>query len=258
MLRAVCLFATILCSSQAFAQFSVDNAETTENSVTFSLDNSIHTGEFAAGLPRSAHSLGVEWGVLHGWTSGFSVGIDNPRTGSPDVGTLEWSNKIAIIGTESVIGFTRGDEPRRGLIVDVMNVSAYAGFSVDTGASDDVNLAVGPLVDLGVGPFLASINLLFDIPLGGGNETALIYAASVEYPVDDTFRVGIESHSYIERIFGTTPDYDDQLHLIGPTATLTLGVAENQDVTLRFGGFLGISAESPDFVASVNASLDLY
>ena len=257
MLRAVCLFAMILCSTQALAQFSVDNAETTENSVTFSLDNSIHTGDYAVALPRSAHSLGVEWGVLHGWTSGFSVGIDNPRTGSPDVGTLEWSNKIAIIGKESIVGFSSTEEPGRGLIIDV-NISAYAGLSIDTNASDDVNLAVGPLFDFRVGPFLTSINLLFDIPLGGGDETALIYAASIEYPVDDTFRVGIESHSYIERIFGTTPEYDDQLHLIGPTATLTLNVAENQDVTLRFGGFLGISADSPDFVASVNASLDLY
>ena len=257
MLRAICLFAMILCSTQAFAQFSVDNAETTENSVTFSFDNSIHTGDYAVTLPRSAHSLGVEWGVLHGWTSGFSIGIDNPRTGSPDVGTIEWSNKIAIIGKESFIGFSRTEEPDRGLIVDV-NVSAYAGFSVDTGASDDVNLAIGPLVDFRIGPLVTSINLLFDIPLGGGNETALIYAASVEYPVDETFRIGIEAHSYIERFFGTTPAYDDQLHLLGPTATLTLSVAQNQDLTVRLGGFLGISADSPDFVASVNGSLDLY
>ena len=67
------LAALVLFSTQAHAQFRVEEAETTENRVVVSLDNSVFVGDVSTGDTRSAHSFSVDWGIIHAWTTGVEL-----------------------------------------------------------------------------------------------------------------------------------------------------------------------------------------
>lgn len=251
MLRAILLVAFGFVGTQAHAQLVVEEAETTENRVTFNLENSLFAGEIPAGAARVVNEASVDWGIISGWKTGLGLELQYTRGADYELRAVEWANTFALFGKESIIGATRdggwGD----------LDVSLYLAAEAPVNGNGDLNVEVGPVVDFAFGGIEFGANLLFDVPIGGNGETALLYGSSAMLRVTPMVSVGLEAHSEIARVFGNTPDFDDQIHYVGPAVEAGFMTGTNQRLNVRLGGFFGVTQATPDFAASLNLSLDI-
>lgn len=233
-----------LATSPALAGFEIKEANTEENSVTLESVNTVFFGDLEDQI-RSSHEVSVGWGIVHGYAFEFGFEFENSTARNSDIFQgFEFTNTFAIVGNE---GFAPSENFALALI---------AGLDFEFEETNDVVLTIGPAIEADLGGVDVSTNTFLEVPITGGDDTALTYAIGGYYDLLDDVAVGFEAHGEIEQIFDDTPSLGDQEHFIGPAVAFGFDVDEDQEVGMRVGSFFGLTNATPTVGLSVNLELE--
>ena len=95
----------------------------------------------------------------------------------------------------------------------------FAGYGIATRDNEADEIAFGPIVELGAGNFLLTLNPFFTDQVGEFAETESLgfeYGWRAEYDLSKRWGVGVEMFGEIEDL-ANAGSFNDQEHSIGPT-----------------------------------------
>ncbi|MEM7210933.1 MAG: hypothetical protein AAF479_03410 [Pseudomonadota bacterium] len=231
--------AAMLIASSAAAEFEIEESRTASQKVSMELINSIRVGDVSSGQVRSSHEVGVHYGAVEGWSTGFAIELENRQGDTFDVGGIEWSNNFQIVGGPE-------DAPESPFAMSI-----YTAFEFNLDGSEDVEFKIGPTFEYLSGPATFNANTFFNIPASDDENVSLQYAVGSMYALSDSFALGVEAHGEFESIFNGSSQTSDEEHFAGPAMDVEFEV-DNAEVGAHFGAFYGLTDATPTVGIAAN------
>jgi hypothetical protein len=190
---------------------------------------------------RQAHQLSVGYGVTDFWLPELELGLEQEKGDDLKAESIGIENTFQLLPTDSYFA-------NLGLL-----------FTYEASVRDNVHgLEFGPLVEMPLGPFTNTANLLFEQEFGSDRESAspaFGYAWQTLYGVTGGLSLGFEAFGEIEKFANDPPRLSQQDHRIGP---VTYYETELGPFELSIGaGFLfGLTDETPDNTFKFDVELE--
>lgn len=196
---------------------------------------------------RSAHEIGIGYGITDFWSASISIEIENPRGEGLEVEGFEFENTFALIGGGD------DDDDRDGDEAAPFALALYAAIEVpEDEGFDEAELAVGPTVGFGAGQVELIGNLFLEIPFEDGEDPGLLYAASAVVEVTDAVGLGFEAHGEIEEAFGGDSEH---ALFIGPAIYGEIEAGE-AEIETRAALLFGVDEAETDVALSINFEIE--
>ena len=253
---AISLVMQTAITSQANAQagiFEVVHPDIKKDEIEIEVLNGFGISNVEEGDERSAHEFAVGYGLTDFWKFTVAVEVANPRGESAEVEGFELENLLLFPFFGDHNHDHDKDEKKGAADEDEHGEFALGLFTAleipREGGISEGALEIGPVFEIGVGPFDWVGNLLVEVPFESGEDAGLAYASQVIFPVTDSIGVGFENFGEFEGLFGGG---DEQEHLAGPAIYYEYELPNGHVLEPRAAVLFGLNDESSDAVLSFN------
>ncbi len=180
---------------------------------------------------RQFHELSIGYGVTDWWEPELELTLQQLKHENLKVNSIGLENTFQLLPTNTCF--------------------ANLGLSLEYEGSvqDDIHsLEGGPLVQVWLGPFSNTANLLFEQEFGDDREsasTSFDYAWQTLYKAPHGWKVGFEAYGEIEKFATDPPRLSDQDHRIGPVAYYQTSF-DPFELSIGGGFLFGLTDATPD------------
>jgi hypothetical protein len=226
---------TIGTSKPALAEFEIQESNVEKGEKEFEYRGAVHWGfpkterddageeedkggaaeEEEEGPPRQSHDFEFQYGITERWLFSTTLTADEPLDKDFALNSVELELQYEFIEIKNNKGI--------GLAFQ----GGY-GFATRGGEADEIEF--GPIVELGTGKLLLTLNPLFSGQVGENRETdglGFEYGWRAEYDFAKHWGIGVEMFGEIEDL-ANAGSFDDQNHSIGPTLFWNPGSEEGE------------------------------
>jgi hypothetical protein len=226
---------TIGTSKPALAEFEIQESNVEKGEKEFEYRGAVHWGfpkterddageeedkggaaeEEEEGPLRQSHDFEFQYGITERWLFSTTLTADEPLDKDFALNSVELELQYEFIEIKNNKGI--------GLAFQ----GGY-GFATRGGEADEIEF--GPIVELGTGKLLLTLNPLFSGQVGENRETdglGFEYGWRAEYDFAKHWGIGVEMFGEIEDL-ANAGSFDDQNHSIGPTLFWNPGSEEGE------------------------------
>ncbi len=253
----------IVPAATASAQvFEVIHPDVDKGGFEFESLNGVSFGDVDTGDERSAHEIALGFAPTSWWKTTGAVELANPDSEPAEFEAYEWENVfLAPLGDGHAHGHGHDHGHGHGeASVRLTALGLYAALEVpnEDGISKGA-VALGPLVELGLGPVNTISNLFVEVPFEDGEDPGLAYAMSATVPAgrigDAEVAAGLEAHGTAEGAFGDALPLGENSHVLGPAVYGDIDIGRERVLEPRLALLFGLTDGSPDVVPSLNFEL---
>ena len=180
---------------------------------------------------RQAHQLSVGYGVTDFWQPEVELSLEQVKGDDLKAETISLENTFQVLPTDTYL------------------VNAGLLLTYEASVRDDIHgLEFGPLLQLPLGGFTNTANLLFEQEFGDDRESAspgFDYAWQTVFKVVDGVDLGFEAFGEIEKFASDPPRLSQQDHRIGPVAYYQTELGPF-DLSIDVGFLFGLTDVTPD------------
>jgi hypothetical protein len=202
--------------------------------------------ERGSDVNRSAHELGLDYGLLSWWKLTGVLKFERPE---------QEDFRLANAAIENIILLKRIDEKQ----TRDFGLAWFTGTDIATHRDSTNAVVFGPIATLKADKLTFTVNPLFEKTFGRNRSegTAFVYAWQIKQELREGFGIGIEGYGTVDNI-GHAPPVSEQEHRIGPVVHTEIELRKDFKVTPEFGVLFGLTEATPDMTFKFNVGIPLY
>jgi hypothetical protein len=233
-------------SGGAIAQtFNLKQLEVKQGSLDFGVSNSVQWGLPSNDLNRTAHEVGIDYGLRNWWRIS---GVAKPETPADD------NFRIARAALENIFVLKAIDDKR---LTDIgFGWFAAVEASMDRATTNAV--VFGPILAVKLDKLALNTNSFLEQTFGRNKAEgiALNYGWQAKYELREGFAVGIEGFGVIENLGDPLP-WSEQEHRIGPAIFTEIALTRDFKIAPDIGLLFGMTRATPDVALKLNIGVPL-